>query len=366
MHPVWRRANRDRLSLELPLHLQNLYSSWLSEDIVADFAEYARVVFTRYGSKVSKWVTMNEPIAFCSTYPQPDGYFKNTDIPKYQQPFFCGQNFLLAHAKAYHIGKSILSANASISFKTNGGYKIPLTNSSADAAAVQRAWDFNEGWFAEPTFLTGDYPSSVKSFVSSFLRPFTSDEKAALNGSSDIFMHDAYTSQFYAAHKGGIEACTSNSSNPLFATCVNSTYTYTEVSGGWNVGYAADPGSPWLHKATDWVPTFLHYIQDTWKPRGGIAVSEFGVAEPFEELKTLLPDIRTDMARTSYYREYMQAILTAMSQGVKVVGTLAWSILDNPEWSQGYTVKFGMQYCNFTTQERHFEASFFEYNAFRQ
>jgi len=108
-------------------------------------------------------------------------------------------------------------------------------------------------------------------------------------------------------------------------------------------------------------------MQDTWKPRGGIAVSEFGFAEPFEELKTLLPDIRTDLARTAYYREYMQAILIAMSQGVKVVGTLAWSIMDNLEWSQGYTVKFGMQYCNFTTQERHFKASFFEYvNAFKQ
>src|SRR5438105_626794 len=42
------------------------------------------------------------------------------------------------------------------------GYKIPLTNSSDDAIAVQRAWDFNEGWFATPTFLRGDYPKLLK------------------------------------------------------------------------------------------------------------------------------------------------------------------------------------------------------------
>jgi beta-glucosidase/6-phospho-beta-glucosidase/beta-galactosidase len=86
-----------------------------------------------------------------------------------------------------------------------------------------------------------------------------------------------------------------------------------------------------LHKATDWVAPFLHYIQDTWKPAGGIAVSEFGFAEPFEELKQPLQDIRFDLARSAYYHDYMEAILMAMSEGVKIVGTLAWSIMDNLE-----------------------------------
>jgi hypothetical protein len=71
-----------------------------------------------------------------------------------------------------------------------------------------------------------------------------------------------------------------------------------------------------------------------------------------------------------------------------VVGTLAWSIYDNLEWSQGFSVKFGIQVCcslslrivlweglklsmektansaqyvNLTTQERYFKASAFEY-----
>lgn len=59
------------------------------------------------------------------------------------------------------------------------------------------------------------------------------------------------------------------------------------ADGGWNIGPAADPLLPWLHKATDWVPAFLHYFQDTWSPRGGIAVTEFGFTEPFEALKTI-------------------------------------------------------------------------------
>ena len=40
---------------DLPLYLQNAYGGWLSEDIVDDFVEYARVVFGRYGNRVLYW-----------------------------------------------------------------------------------------------------------------------------------------------------------------------------------------------------------------------------------------------------------------------------------------------------------------------
>jgi beta-glucosidase len=49
---------------DLPLALQNSYGGWLGDQIVDDFVEYARVVFGRYGNKVPKWFTVNEPIVF--------------------------------------------------------------------------------------------------------------------------------------------------------------------------------------------------------------------------------------------------------------------------------------------------------------
>ena len=180
----------------MPLALQNKYGGWLGGQIVDDFVNYAKVVFGRYGNKVPRWFTVNEPIVFCENYPLPDNYFTNTSIPKVQQPFWCGHHVLLAHSQAYHLAKS-MGINGTVSFKTNGGFKIPLTNSSEDAQAVQRAWDFNEGWFANPIFINGDYPSTLKDFVSSFLPAFTDEEKQMINGTGDVFAHDAYTSQFY-------------------------------------------------------------------------------------------------------------------------------------------------------------------------
>jgi beta-glucosidase/6-phospho-beta-glucosidase/beta-galactosidase len=54
---------------DLPLFLQNSYGGWLSEEIIDDYVAYAKVVFERYGNRVSHWFTMNEPIVFCQGYP---------------------------------------------------------------------------------------------------------------------------------------------------------------------------------------------------------------------------------------------------------------------------------------------------------
>lgn len=297
--------------------------------------------------------------------PLPAQYFKNFTIPFKQQPYFCGRNVLLAHSQAYHLGKQMIGNNTLISYKNNGGYKIPLTNSTEDAEAVQRAYDFNEGWFADPIFLTGTWPDSLNEYVSTFLEPFTDDEKAQIKGSTDLFAHDAYTSQFYFAPEGGIDSCLSNETNPLWPGCFNTSYTYsTTTDGGWLIGAAADPLAPWLHKATDWVPALLHYITDTWQPpEGRIVVSEFGFAEPFEVYKTLMPDILTDQIRSDYYRDYMEGILIGLSEGINVLGSLAWSFVDNLEWSSGFQVKFGIQYVDFESEglDRYYKASFFQY-----
>jgi beta-glucosidase/6-phospho-beta-glucosidase/beta-galactosidase len=249
---------------DLPLYLQNAYGGWLSNDIVDDFTEYARVVFTRWSSKVHYWFTVNEPIVFCGFYPLPEHYFKATTIPDVQQPYWCGHHVLLAHSAAYRLAKSI-NGSLSVSFKNNGGYKIPRTDSAEDAVAVRRAWAFNEAWFADPIFLTGDYPSLLKDYVSTFLPAFTEDQKKQINGSGDIFAHDAYTSDFYMAPDTGVDACVGNSSHSLFPGCFNTTKLY--ANDYWLIGSASDPGTPWLNKATDWVPAFLRYMQDTWKPR---------------------------------------------------------------------------------------------------
>lgn len=228
-----------------------------------------------------------------------------------------------------------MGINGTVSYKNNGGYKIPLTNSSEDTLATQRAWDFNEGWFANAVFINGDYPASVKEYTDSIGLTFTEEQKASINGTADTFNHDAYTANFVSAPEGGLDACIANISHTSYPSCSVSSFAYSEEDGGWYIGPASDPYANWLWKATGWLPTFLHYIQDTWQPREGIVISEFGFAEPFERLKTKRKDILYDAIRTSYFHDYMEGVLLAISEGVNVVGTVAWAIADNLEWGSG-------------------------------
>lgn len=106
----------------------------------------------------------------------------------------------------------------------------------------------------------------------------------------------------------------------------------------------------------------MSYINTTW-PSPSIFISEFGFAEPFETSKTLLPDILWDSLRTAYFHDYMTAILMAIADGIKIQAAVAWSFVDNLEWNEGFSIRFGMQYVNWTDPalERHYKASFFEY-----
>ena len=59
--------------------------------------------------------------------------------------------------------------------------------------------------------------------------------------------------------------------------------------------------------------------------------------------------------RVDYYRDHLRAIHDAIAAGVDLRGYFAWSLLDNLEWSLGYSMRFGLVHVNFETQERTLE-----------
>ena len=80
----------------------------------------------------------------------------------------------------------------------------------------------------------------------------------------------------------------------------------------------------------------MRYIKKTWADPAGnlsIAITEMGFAEPFEGSKEILQDILTDPIRMSVFKDYMEAILILLSEGVQIIGVLAWSFVDNFEVS---------------------------------
>ena len=59
-----------------------------------------------------------------------------------------------------------------------------------------------------------------------------------------------------------------------------------------------------------------------------------------------------DPERISYLDGYTAAVGAAVAAGVDVRGYFAWSFLDNFEWAEGYSKRFGLVYVDYRTQDR--------------
>jgi beta-glucosidase len=59
-----------------------------------------------------------------------------------------------------------------------------------------------------------------------------------------------------------------------------------------------------------------------------------------------------DPQRVDYLQRHLLAVRAAIKAGCDVRGYFAWSVLDNLEWSHGFSKRFGIVHVNFATQER--------------
>jgi beta-glucosidase len=65
-----------------------------------------------------------------------------------------------------------------------------------------------------------------------------------------------------------------------------------------------------------------------------------------------------DHERIDYLRSHFQQAARAIEAGVPLEGHYVWSLLDNFEWAEGYTQRFGLTRVDFTTQKRSPKKSF--------
>ena len=82
----------------------------------------------------------------------------------------------------------------------------------------------------------------------------------------------------------------------------------------------------------------LVWLHETYAPNK-IVITENGAAMPDQ---TRIDGRVHDVDRVEYFDGHLRAVLAAMDEGAPVAGYMAWSLMDNFEWAEGYEKRFGI------------------------
>mmetsp|Transcript_83725 Transcript_83725/g.175142 ORF Transcript_83725/g.175142 Transcript_83725/m.175142 type:complete len:513 (-) Transcript_83725:297-1835(-) len=332
---------------DLPQALEDAYGGWLDRKVIADFEQYSKLCFERFGDRVKDWITFNEP--WCSTvlgYGNGQMAPGNKDKPG-TEPYTAAHHIILAHAKSVQLYRKEFQAKqlGQIGITLNMDWREALTDSAEDAAAAQRALDWSLGWFADPIW-KGDYPESMKKKCGARLPSFTDEEKAMIKGTSEFFGLNHYATAYAKQPRGKAKSVS------MWGD---------EQSGGYFDDQEVEliDDCRWKRTDMDWgvVPWGLRkmceYIQTTYKPMGGILVTENGCAVKEDDVDSA----KNDIFRVEFYQTYIAQLHGAIQNGADVRAYFAWSLMDNFEWALGYSKRFGIVRVDYETQERTAKAS---------
>ncbi|TAD99333.1 MAG: beta-glucosidase [Bacteroidetes bacterium] len=311
---------------DLPQTLEDK-GGWTNREILNWFAEYTEILTKEYGAKVKNWMILNEPVIFGGF-----GYLMGHFAPQRKGL----ENFLPA---VHHISmvmgvagrivrKNVEKAIVGTTFSC--GVIDPLKDTKEDkqgAAAQDAYWN---RMFIEPVLGLG-YPKETLKWLEGIDKyvqegdmeklPFDFDFVGVQNYSRMVVTHDPNDKLFGSR---GVDLKKELKINEKDITSI-----------GWEV-----------------YPEGIYRIlkqYGAYKNVKQIIVTENGAAGNDKESKN---GEVNDPQRVKYYKEYLKNVLKAKKEGVNVGGYFAWSYMDNFEWMEGYSQRFGIVYVDYPTQKR--------------
>nr|SGZ49382.1 beta-glucosidase [Zygaena filipendulae] len=325
---------------DLPQKLQE-YGGFLNPMISDWYEEYVRLAFELFGDRVKHWITFNEPCITCN-----DGYGGRYKAPNVNTSgigeYLCIKNVVLSHAKAYHAYQKDFksSQHGQIGITMIINWQEPLTDSEDDALAAELKRQAEWGVYVEPIFSKhGGFPreivdrvaekSAEQGYAWSRMPEFTDEEREFVRGSADFLGVNHYTA-FYIA------ALEKNPEYPV-PSLLDDIGIDDYIPHRW-----PKAASPWLTKAPRSLYKTLMNLKSRYNPT--IIITENGWSA---RNAGLIDDDRVD-----YYRDALEDVLDALNEGVKLKGYIAWSLMDNFEWNQGFTERFGLYQVDYSDAKR--------------
>ncbi|WP_426245454.1 GH1 family beta-glucosidase [Nocardioides sp. LHG3406-4] len=303
---------------DLPQALED-DGGWLNRATVDHFAEYADIVGAKLADRVAHWIPVHEPNVATLL-----GYGLGIHAPGKELLFDgmpAAHHLLLAHGRAAmalrsHGAESIGCANN----------HAPIWPASEDPADTGMSKIFDQLWngvFLE-AMLLGRYPIDIAPLLEHVVMP---GDQATIRQPLDFYGVNYYNPMRIAAAEEG-------ATMPFELRDILG---YPTTDFGWPVVPEA---------LREWLIIFRARYRAALPP---IVITESGCAYNVGPDENGVVD---DQLRIDYHDAHIRAVADAVNRGVDVRGYYCWSLLDNFEWAEGYTQRFGLVHVDYETQKR--------------
>ena len=324
---------------DIPQGLEDL-GGWTNRDMVEQFIKYSHYLSRGLGDRVSNWITHNEP--WCISFL---GYVEGRKPPglkgEWAKSLHTAHHLLLSHGKAVPEIKSNVK-NAKVGITLNLNTAIPASDSEYD----KKECAFYDAQFNR-LYLDPLYKKKYPELL--FKRLL---EKGAIRQSDLNFIKDgdlktiSTPTDFLGVNYYSRAVIRDESVDEK----LNEKHKVTmgpKTDFGWEV-YPRG------------IYDLLKRLQDEYNVNE-IMITENGCSYgdgPNENKKV------NDIKRVEYHRSHIEQILIAVDEGIPCTGYFAWSLMDNFEWAEGYSQRFGMIWVDFDTLERIPKESYYWYQKF--
>jgi beta-glucosidase len=309
---------------ELPQRLQD-ERGWANQNIVQYFADYAELMARELGDRVKRWVILNEPrcIAWLGhLYGVHAPGMKNLEVA-----LKVSHHLMLAQGKTVQALRDV-SHDFQVGTVVDLNAFHPISDDKKNQEATGKLHELWNRWFTDPIF-KGNYPPLAETLG---MRP-SRDDAALIKQPLDFLGVNYYTRQL-VAHD--------SSDNLTGARVIKKKTPITEM--GWEI-YPSGLYEVLMNLRKEYDNPVLY-------------VTENGVA--FEDNVTKEAKVQDD-DRIAFLRDHIAAVYQAIRDGVKVKGYFVWTNMDNFEWAEGYSKRFGLIRTNYETLERTPKKSFYWY-----
>ncbi len=313
---------------DLPQALEEK-GGWPNRDTANRMVDYAALVANSLHDRVKDWCVFNEPKTFTQ-----NGYWSGGHAPGRREPvaFLRAVHTVhLAYGRVYRALKSI-DSRLQVGNALDLAPMYPASSSLEDRQAAKR-WDtlLNQ-WFLQPA-LTGAYPAGIlPEDRLADLAGIRAGDGAVMKAPFDFLGFNYYT-PWRVRHDP--------TSNGLLGLQLNAEWAKaprpdaSKMDIGWEI----------------YPPGFSDILRRVHAVVGDVPmeITENGAA--YNNGPDSSGQVR-DPERIAYLRSHLTEVLRAISAGVPIRGYHAWSLLDNFEWAEGYTQRFGIVHVDFATQKR--------------